>query len=150
MNGEENKKSTVEIWRTEQLIPYILKDLEKRVKKDHATKLSVLSTGLSAYLPEPINLFLKGESGIGKTYNVIETLRYFPPENIWFLGGLSPKALIHDYGKLLNKDGDPLDLLEKPQKPNKKSKIFKNDVGEFKEEEYREWCKERGRKPTIK
>ena len=129
-------QKTVEIWRTVDLISYVLNDLEKRVKKDKATKLSVFFTGLSAYLPQPINLFLKGESGVGKTYNVVETLKYFPQEDIWFLGGLSPKALIHDYGTLLNKHGEPLDLTEKPVKPKKNH--YKDDMGEFKEAEYRE------------
>jgi len=129
-------QKTVEIWRTVDLISYVLNDLEKRVKKDKATKLSVFFTGLSAYLPQPINLFLKGESGVGKTYNVVETLKYFPQEDIWFLGGLSPKALIHDYGTLLNKHGEPLDLTEKPVKPKKSH--YKDDFGDFKEAEYRE------------
>jgi len=120
----------VEVWRTENLIDYILRDLEKRIKKDRTTKLSVFFTGLSAYLPEPINLFLKGESGVGKSYNVVETLRYFLQEDVWFLGGLSPKALIHSYGVLLNKYGEPIDFLDKPVKPKKRS--YQN------EDEYRE------------
>lgn len=134
LDSENFRRKTVKTWRTENLIDYILKDLEKRVKKDKATKLSVFFAGLSAYLPEPINLFLKGESGVGKSYNVVETLKYFPEEDIWFLGGLSPKALIHSYGVLLNKYGEPIDLLEKPAKPKKSS--FKDDFGEFKEAEY--------------
>ena len=127
-------KTAIQKYRTENLIEYILNDLERRIKKDKATKLSVFFTGLSAYLTEPINLFIKGESGIGKSYNVVETLKYFPEEDIWFLGGLSPKALIHSYGMLLNKDGESIDLLEKPVKPKKSH--FKDDFGEFKEAEY--------------
>jgi len=126
----------IEVWRTENLIDYILRDLEKRIKKDKATKLSVFFTALSAYLPEPINLFLKGESGVGKSYNAVETLKYFAKEDVWFLGGLSPKALIHSYGVLLNKHGEPIDLLEKPAKPKKSH--YKDDYGEFKEAEYNE------------
>jgi len=71
-------KRFVEVWRSRNLIDYVLADLDKRVKRDKPTKVSVFFTALSAYLPEPINLFLKGESGIGKTYNVVETLTYFP------------------------------------------------------------------------
>jgi len=125
---------TVKIWRTQNLIDYVLKDLDKRVKKDRVTKLSVFFTALSAYTREPINLFLKGESGVGKSYNVVETLRYFPREDIWFLGGLTPKALIHEHGVLLNKYGEPLDFTEKPIKPKKKH--YKT------EEEYKEALKE--------
>jgi len=133
-------KSFVEVWRTQNLIEYILKDLDKRVKRDKPTKLSVFFTGLSAYTREPINLFLKGESGIGKTYNVVETLKYFPQEDVWFLGGLSPKAIIRDYGTLLNKYGEPLDLSEKPFKPRKKDYGSEEEFGEALKE-YREELK---------
>jgi len=130
----EEEQIFVETWQSQNLIEYVLNDLEKRVKKDKATKLSVFFTGLSAYLPEPINLFLKGESGIGKSYNVVQTLQYFPKEDVWFLGGLSPKALIHEHGQLLNKNGEPLDLEDKPVKPKKKDYAS--------EEEYKEALKE--------
>jgi len=127
-------KEVVEVWRTRELLDFVLEDLERRVKKDRSTKLSVFSTGLSAYSTEPMNLFLKGPSGVGKTYNTVQTLQYFPKEDVWFLGGLSPKALIHDYGVLMNKYGDPINTLEKPVKPRKRD--FEN------EEEYREALKQ--------
>jgi DNA-binding MarR family transcriptional regulator len=128
--------SEVEFWRRQNLLQYIEGDLDKRIKKDRPTKLSVFFTALSSYLKEPINLFLKGESGIGKSYNVVETLAYFPKEDVWFLGGLSPKALIHDYGTLLNKNGEPIGELKLPKKPKKSD--FKDDFGDFCESEYKE------------
>jgi len=133
-NHSNSNKNFVHVWRTENLVDFILLDLERRVKRDKPTKLSVLFTGLSAYLPEPINLFLKGESGIGKSYNVVQTLQYFPKEDVWFLGGLSPKALIHEHGVLLNKYGEPLDLEDRPIKPKRKDYAS--------EEEYRKALKE--------
>jgi len=59
-------KETIEAWRIKNLLHLILKDLDKRIKRDYSTKLSVFFTGLSAYLPEPINLFLKGKVEVGK------------------------------------------------------------------------------------
>jgi len=115
----EFAREAVTVWRTRNLIQYVLEDLEKRVKKDKPTKLSVFFTALSAYMRDPTNLFLKGPPGVGKTYNVVETLRYFPVEDTWMLGGLSPKALIHDHGVLLNKYGEPIDMLDRPVKPRK-------------------------------
>ena len=102
-----------------QLLLHILADLDQRIKHDRAVKLSVFFTGLSAFLHEPINLFQKGESGIGKSYNTVQTLKYFPAESLMLLGGLSPKALIHDCGVLLTEDGKPADALEPPEKPRK-------------------------------
>jgi len=137
-NSKTSNKNLTEIWRTENLIDYILMDLDKRVKRDRPTKLSVFFTGLSAYLPEPINLFLRGESGVGKTFNTMETLRYFPEEDVLSLGGLSPKSLIHEHGTLLNKYGEPLDLTEKPIKPKKKDydseEEYKEALREYNEE----------------
>ncbi|MCJ7760273.1 ATP-binding protein, partial [Candidatus Bathyarchaeota archaeon] len=127
---KDRTKRMVEAWRTKDLIGYSLEDLDLRVKKDRAVKLSVLATGLSALLGQPINLFLKGESGIGKTYNVTETLKYFVQGDIWFLGGMSQKSLIHAHGKLLNKDGEEIDLENRPVKPSKKDFETEDDYKE--------------------
>jgi hypothetical protein len=95
-----------------------LDDLERLVKFDTAVKISVLCAGLSAYA-KPLNVSLKGESSIGKSYNATNTLAYFPEKDVWFLGGMTPKALIYDHGVLMNKDGDPIDTEKKPFKPTR-------------------------------
>jgi hypothetical protein len=107
-----------QIWATEPLLSYIERDLEKRVKRDRPTKFGVLSTGTST-LTVAMNLFPKGETGIGKTYNAVETLRYFPEEDIWFLGGASPKSLIRDYGVLMDKNGEEINLEDAPEQPKR-------------------------------
>jgi hypothetical protein len=118
-------KKFIQIWRSEDMVKYVLTALEKYVKRDNITKMSVFFTGLSAYLAEPINLFLKGESSIGKTYNTVQSLQHFPKSDVWFLGGMSPKNLVHEHGIRLTKDGKPLDSIEKPVKPNRKE--FEDD-----------------------
>jgi hypothetical protein len=123
MNQEQDKDfsvNAVNVWRTENLIDYALADLDTRVKKDKPVKLSVLFTGLSSFLHDPLNLFLKGESGVGKTYNVTETLKYFPEDSIWFLGGMSRKSLVHSHGITMDKNGEQIDLDYRPTKPSKK------------------------------
>jgi len=147
--GEQSDQSleskAIHVWRTGSLVEYILSDLDTRVKKDRAVKLGVFFTGLSSHLKEPINLFLKGESGSGKTYNTTETLRYFPQENIWYLGGMSQKALVHSHGVLLNKNGEELDLENRPVKPCKRDfegegeyeealRKYKEDLKDYREE----------------
>lgn len=101
-----------------QLFPKFMRHLSKTVKRDETTKKLAFLTGLSAYTPEPINLFLRGEGSIGKTYNVVESLKYFPKEDVWLLGGLSRTALVHSYGVLVDKNGD---LILPSQKPDKKA-----------------------------
>ncbi|HDQ05966.1 MAG TPA: hypothetical protein ENN36_04495 [Candidatus Bathyarchaeota archaeon] len=110
------------------LLETYMKHLDKTVKKDHATKRMVFLTALSAYSQNPQNLFLKGPSSTGKTYNVTQALTYFPQSFIWMLGGLSPTALVHDYGILIdNETGKEIDPIEdKPQKED-----YKDNKGKF-------------------
>jgi hypothetical protein len=99
-----------------KLYSKFLRHLSRTVRRDIITKNMVFLTALSAYTPEPINLFLRGESSIGKSYNVVQALKYFPKDDVWLLGGLSPTALIHQHGLLIDKNGD---LILPSQKPDK-------------------------------
>lgn len=99
-----------------QLYPKFMRHLSRNVRRDEVTKNLVVLTGCSAYTPEPINLFLRGESSIGKTYNVVEAMTYFPKEDVWLLGGLSPTALIHQHGILVDKNGEVILPSDKPDK----------------------------------
>jgi len=106
-----------QIWQSANLLDYAMKDLDLRVKYDKPTKTSVLATGLSAFTDEPINLFLKGMSSVGKTYNTVQSLKYWSEDTVWFLGGMSRKSLQHDYGILKNSQGEPIDQDNWPLKP---------------------------------
>jgi hypothetical protein len=113
-----------------QLFSKFMKHLSKTVKRDDVTKKMVFLTALSAYTPEPLNLFLRGESSTGKSYNVTETLKYFPREDIWLLGGLSPTALIHDRGKLVSEDGEEISPGDRPIMPRKHDYADKQSYAE--------------------
>jgi len=88
----------------------------RTVKHDKMTSNLILKTGLSAYTKEPLNVFLRGASSIGKTYVVVNSLTVFPKEDVWFLGGLSPTALVHDRGMLVDKNNEPIEYVSKPEK----------------------------------
>jgi hypothetical protein len=83
----------------------LMQHIHQRVKNDYGHINAVLCTALSAYTNNPLNYFAKGPSSIGKTHGIRETLKMFPQDNIWYLGGLTPKALIHEYGVLVDEDG---------------------------------------------
>lgn len=102
------------------ILKIFLEQIDRNVKGDYVTKLAVLFTGISAYLKEPLNLFLRGDSGLGKTYNTVKVLEYFPEEDVLFLGGISPTALIHDYGVKMSATGINLDKLGWPDKPERR------------------------------
>lgn len=90
------------------LIDDLLKHLSLSVKKDDLTKKAILLTAASSHSNNPLNLFLKGESGIGKTYNATEALKYFPKHGVWLLGALSPTALVHSYGVLEDENNNEI------------------------------------------
>ena len=129
---EENTK-IYQLKTTPNLLDVYMIHLDKTVKKDQATKRMVFLTALSAYSQDPQNLFLKGPSSIGKTYNVTQTLRYFPQHVVWMLGGLSPTALVHDFGTLIDpetkKEIDPIE--DRPKKED-----YSDDNGKFDKNAY--------------
>ena len=101
-----------------KLYSKFLRHLSRTVRRDVTAKNMIFLTALSAYTLEPINLFLRGESSIGKSYNVVQALKYFPKDDVWLLGGLSPTALVHQHGILVDKNGD---LILPSQKPGKEA-----------------------------
>lgn len=115
----EIEKKRFELLRSVDLVEYVFRDLNRRVKYDLTTKGSVLYTALSAALPEPLNLNIKAPSGSGKSYNAVETLKFFLEEDIWFLAGMSPKAIAHERGKLLDINGEEIDVSDRPEKPRR-------------------------------
>ena len=124
--NEENE--VLELAKDDKILIHVLNYLDWQIKRDYPTKLSCFFTGVSAFLKEPLNLFLKGPSSIGKSYNATRSLRPFPSHAIWKLGGLSPTALVHLHGVLMSKDGEEIDLDEKPTR-RKIKLLLKEELG---------------------
>jgi len=93
-----------------------MQHFSKKIVDDETATQLVFLTALSAYTNDPINLFLKGPSSIGKTYITTTVVKMFPKEDVWMLGGLSPKALIHLHAQLVDENLQPIDLDQKPSK----------------------------------
>ena len=87
--------------------------MRKTVKHDTKIQNITFKVCLSAYSKNPLNFGLRGYSSIGKTYVVTETIKYFPEADVWLLGGLSKKALIHSYGILCDENGKEINFLSK-------------------------------------
>ena len=114
----------------------VKKFLDKRIVHDNACKQLIFYAGISSFLNEPVNVFMKGASGIGKTYITREALKVFPQENIKYLAGMSPKAMFHQKGELRDSEGNLINFNEKPIKPLKK--LYEKDEDYQKAlEEYR-------------
>lgn len=102
------------VWlgRHPEVYDIYMKHESRWVKHDDLTKQMVFLTALSAYSPNPINLFVRGPSSSGKTYVVMQTVKYIPQRDVWLLGGLSPTSLYHDYGRYYDEDGNEIDMRE--------------------------------------
>lgn len=107
---KESEKSPLEI---------IFEEISKTVKQDKIVKLCNIATAFSTYTKDPLNSYIKGGTSIGKTYSTMETLKFFPEEDIWSLGGMSPTALMHEKGIWLDEEGIEIKTEFVPEKPKK-------------------------------
>ena len=101
-------------------LEYFFKDLGKTVKHDTIAKLCCICTCISTYTENPLNSFLKAESSTGKTHDISQTAKYFPGSDVWFLGGLSPTAIVHDNGTWLDEQGEEIRAGDRPAEPKRK------------------------------
>ena len=65
-------------------------------------------------------MFGKGVSSSGKTHNAIETSKYFPEFDVHLYADLTPKALYHMNGKILDGRGREVLPEDYPKEPKKK------------------------------
>ena len=100
---------------------------EHRIKEDKEAAFFTFHTGLSKNSDDPRNIFMKGESSIGKTWVTTNVLSLFNDKDVWYLGGLSPTAFYHDFGTLVNEHGDEIDLSERPSKDKVKWELQQED-----------------------
>ncbi|MDH5374364.1 MAG: hypothetical protein OEY40_00890 [Candidatus Bathyarchaeota archaeon] len=121
-------QKTWEMVKHPHVFAYILKDFEQKVKRDLPIKCTALVTCVSAYLKDPLNSYLRGGSGVGKSINVVTVAKYFPERDVMFLLSSSPKALMFEKGVLMDKDGNPIFSTDKPEKP-RKGQFPKGDEG---------------------
>lgn len=105
--NKESDKTQFEASMENQVEPLnrMTEFISKTVKnEENLIKLLILSM-FSAFTPDPINLGIEGPPGEGKTYPVVKVAQLFPEKNVLMLGGLSPTALVHDHGILIDQDG---------------------------------------------
>lgn len=114
--SQDERNEAIELLFDPELLYTLNTDLGRRIVCDEKLRLTVLLTGLSAYGQNPLNLFLRGPSSSGKTFVVTKTLKFFPKKDVWYLGRLSPTALMHGYGETEIIDGVPFKVIDMSQK----------------------------------
>lgn len=92
----ENKLKNINLIKTvEKYLSTVIADDEPLTKR-------ILRCGLSAYTNDPINLAILAPTSEGKTYTAVKVLEIFPEGDVIFIGRMSPAALIHDRGTLVD------------------------------------------------
>jgi len=94
--GEEVDAEVQSIAADPNLKARWLANIDKILKSDEVNKQLLIDVGISAYGPNPLNLFMKGPASTGKSVLTVTSMSYFPQEDVWFLGGMTPKALVRD------------------------------------------------------
>ena len=97
---EREKKETP----TQQIERY----LNTQIKDDPKLVSQLLRVCLSTYTNNPINIALLAPSSDGKTYATVKVTDIFPKEDVIVVGRMSPTALIHQQGELIDNNGEPL------------------------------------------
>lgn len=82
--------------------------LDTKVRDDPLLVRQLLRIYFSTYTDEPINAGLLAPSSEGKTYATVQVAELFPKEDVIFIGKMSPTALIHNHGELVDVNGEPL------------------------------------------
>jgi len=83
----------------------------KIVKDDKKLVSKLLRVCFSAYTKNPLNLAIMAPTSEGKTYAAVQITNLLPKSDVIFVGKMSPTALIHQNGILVDSDGD--DITEK-------------------------------------
>jgi len=83
--------------------------LNTTIRKDPIIVKQLIRTYLSAYTNNPINIALLAPSSDGKTYATVEVSKIFPKGDVILVGRLSPTALIHQNGFLIDEEGNNID-----------------------------------------
>jgi len=88
---------------------FVIKTAKRTVKQENSLVRQIFYSGISVYTNDPINLGIIAPTSEGKTYPVIEVMNFFPREDVWYIGSMSPKALIRQKGTLVDSNNEPLD-----------------------------------------
>ena len=83
--------------------------LDTQVKDDPRLVKQLLRVYFSAYTKNPINMAILAPSSDGKTHATVQVAKIFPEKDFISVGRLSPTALIHQYGVLVDENGNNIE-----------------------------------------
>jgi hypothetical protein len=103
---ERRKKMGV---RTEvNPVEYVINIVKRDVKgEDHNIRI-IVYVGLSANTFNPLCLAIRAPTSEGKTHMVVKSMSYLPEKDIIYIGTMSPKTLVRQYGTLVDQNNQPI------------------------------------------
>ncbi|MGI9010636.1 MAG: hypothetical protein ACR2F1_05565 [Nitrososphaeraceae archaeon] len=94
----------------EDIFEYVIKKVKNTVKCEDVLIRQILYTGFSAYIEnDPLNLGILAPTSEGKTYPIIESLQYFPDDDVIYIGQMSTMTLVRQRGVKVDKNNQPID-----------------------------------------
>lgn len=87
---------------------FVIRSVKRTIKQEDSLVRQILYTCWSGYTNDQINLGIMAPTSEGKTYPVIEALKFVPKEDVWKIGQMSTKVLVRQKGILVDKDGTTL------------------------------------------
>ena len=83
--------------------------IKKTVKQEDSLVRQIFYTGISKDTTTPINLAVLAPTSEGKTHAVVESMKYFPKEDVWMIGSMTPKVIIRQNGVLVDSNNLPVE-----------------------------------------
>jgi hypothetical protein len=111
-NKEEEVDSSI------QLDPHIpnrdyagfaIETIKKTVKEEDSLVRQIFYAAISKDSTSPINLAVMAPTSEGKTHAIVESIKYFPEEDVWMIGSMTPKVIIRQNGVLVDGNNQPLE-----------------------------------------
>ena len=81
---------------------FVIRTIKQTVKQEDPLVRQIVYTAISKDTSNPINLAVLAPTSEGKTYAVLESIQYFPKQDIWKIGSMTPKVIIRQNGILVD------------------------------------------------
>jgi hypothetical protein len=117
----EQEKAATALLKDPEILSKFLQHQNRYLVLDETVRKLILLTMCSAYGDYPLNLSLQQQFSSGKSTTTTQTAKYFP--DVWLLGAMSPKSLIHERGEydeekqgfIIDLQGKIIVFLDEPQ-----------------------------------
>lgn len=134
MFNNAHQKTIQKIEKDGRPIQQIEKYLDSIIKNDIVIVKQILRVCFSAYTNNPINLAILAPTSEGKTYSTVQITNLFPTKDVIAIGRMSPTALIHQNGVLVDENGNKIE--------ERIDELFFEILKAKKNKEDKELCKE--------